>query len=1345
MQRLCFLLSAVLVSSFAAAQDGWNALGEVAMRPESWHGQSVELGSADGRLVARHAESGNGFALPRNARFRREISVEATVLMQQRLLTTGWNFAGVTLSQDAANFWMIALVEGPDGAHSVDFIECHNGIWQAQNAPGTALRRTGNPYYDWQAGTAYRLQLVAHADRIVGTVLDASGTKRLAEASFAFANGPVVRGGMAGLILRGSEAAFSGFAARSPAMPTTTPGVKIMDGKLGRIALFEGPLANADDQSTTLLATELAQRGFGVTPLTADQITTPGTLSAANFHILVIPNCTSFPGAAGDLVLQFAREGGHVMFIGGPFLDSPLFKIGDKWLDHAAFQALLRDTSISHRPFPIGPSLDLSGWSRACRDRESASDFRVVSEGPEGKPCIRLDVAEFGGWDGRLSPKQDHLFGEGDDLFLLVAKGDARTSQLAVEIQETDGSRWIATAELATDWQRIPLTTSQFHYWHDSPTKNERGQADDQLNPANAARISLGFASTHTPAVGGGTHTVWIADLGSGTNPVGTVSTQKANLTSTIPTIYPRYKVFPLNGPAALELLPSPLNASQVDDAPLAGLGEPESLVCGIPRTMGTGFDRDHKWRFIPLVKATATDGSGREGFCEWLVVNQELPFAGVAFAGLGYTAPGQWNSPAFQRRVGDIAAFLRQGTLLDDAGTEHMAYWPGEAVRLGAKIRSFATGRPAPQLKLEIRTGNKVLWQRTENPAPNGDTTVVESNWQPPQEPGVYTFSAALVGDGAHDTIEHEFAVLDPNPAPKSEFITAHDGDFWLKGEQWYPVGINYWPLYVSGMDHGDYWAGWLRDRYYEPALVEQDLVHMADMGINMVSIQSPPTEYYRNLLDFARRCANHGIHINLYNGLASPLGFNEKGLQEYLTVARLPGNPVVFAYDTIWEPGNHVFRNDDARGKWDGEWRAWIDERYGSIGNAEKDWQYKARRNDQGEVISPPDRFFREDGDWRIMMAAYRRFMDDLTSRLWGKAHRRLRELDPNHLISYRQGNTLPYDFALSGTSKHIDFICPEGYAVPHSDTGENAIGFITRYVEHTTAGKPVIWSEFGKSVWDGQRMAPNPKAIEMVGEYHARFYRTALASGTNGTAPWWWPGGYRVGERSDFGVVGPDRSERPAAKLIREYAPRYKTPRPKPTPTAWLTYDRDAHAGGYCWTAFHEGADAYRDAADDGKLLGIRTKGTGTDSTNTPLVAVGNVPCNGHNPPKYLNAEFNSLQIQSADGTWVEAVDDATIPVRANQPIRARASLGNLQEAAWVPGTSKGSVALVVRMGGKQLASVPMSSPVPYLADADFGEFTLLPGVAGATPLTVRLEAIGRTPFGEARGFSLSVQGR
>ena len=385
--------------------------------------------------------------------------------------------------------------------------------------------------------------------------------------------------------------------------------------------------------------------------------------------------------------------------------------------------------------------------------------------------------------------------------------------------------------------------------------------------------------------------------------------------------------------------------------------------------------------------------------------------------------------------------------------------------------------------------------------------------------------------------------------------------------------------------------------------------------------------------------------------------------------------------------------------------------------MARAERDWGVSARRNAKGEVIGPADKWFVEDGPWRVQMAAYRRFMDNATSRAWNDATRRLRALDPNHLVSFRQGNTLPYDFALSGPVRHIDFICPEGYAVPDTDAGEAAIGWITRYVDATTGGKPIVWSEFGRNAWDARTMEASPAGIEKQGTYSARFYRAALRAGANGTAPWWWPGGYRVGEKSDYGIIAPSGEERPAARLIRDYAPAFRTARSRAEPDAWMTFDRDAHAGGYCRAAFAEGAEAYAAARKAGKLLGVRLDGASYDSGNCPLVAVGGVPYDGTNPPKHLDAEFDQFAV-----------------AREGDAIVVRARLGNVGAAAWLPGTAKaGGVALVARgVDGRELARAPVVARVERLGTT--GKLTLRVPARGR--MTVRPEARGRCAFGEVK---------
>jgi hypothetical protein len=225
-------------------------------------------------------------------------------------------------------------------------------------------------------------------------------------------------------------------------------------------------------------------------------------------------------------------------------------------------------------------------------------------------------------------------------------------------------------------------------------------------------------------------------------------------------------------------------------------------------------------------------------------------------------------------------------------------------------------------------------------------------------------------------------------------------------------------------------YNRSWLDPAGYDPVEVERDLQRMKGLGLNMVSFQMGDRRGLRNLLDFLSRCGRQGILVNGFLEGASPIAFDMSRVAKYLQEGQLAKNPILFAYDIIWEPGNWMF-NEEGRKRWAPDWEDWIVNRYGDLASAEADWGMAVPRSG-GKIAPPSDRHLREDGPWRVMVAAYRRFMDDLVSRKWNDATTRLRRLDPNHLISFHQGNTLPHDFAHSGPCKHIDFITLEGYSV-------------------------------------------------------------------------------------------------------------------------------------------------------------------------------------------------------------------------------------------------------------------------------------------------------------------------
>jgi hypothetical protein len=1108
-----------------------------------------------------------------------------------------------------------------------------------------------------------------------------------------------------------------------------------------RVGVLVDNIAVSRDHQESSLVSQLRQDGFDVTRLSAGDVCDPAQLTASRFFLYIIPNCRTYPAAGLEALNTYIASGGHVLFLGGPFLDDPVWHGPNGWMNRQAVRAMKQAAKPSHRPFPEA-LLNTVGWQRQCSNPTIPSAWESVPEGPDGGVCFRYKTERLNGWNGYLSPDM-HLYGPRHDLFTFMAKGSERTTQVAVEMQEEDGSRWIAVVDITPQWRRIALEPRDFKYWPDAGAGPQRGGSGDQLQPSQARRVNFQLAQSHTTTIRPGEQIFWIAQVGTCANPVAGMTLDSQTPEHSFETIYPRYKVYSLAAPMDVRFA----NANERHTRILAEAAG--DLVCAVPRTMGRGYGRQQKWRFIPVADAVDDQGSVR-GNPAWMLLHNEGSRTGSILACLGWNQLPPPSAQPVLQTVSQMARRICTGLFLRDGGAEHFAYWPGEKIQLGASITSCGVRSASAAVRIVVKHADGTeLCQDSSSVSLDPRAS---AQWQSslklttPQTPQTLFVSTELLVDNRMiDRIEHEILVLGRHDAHKEAFIRVEGNDFYLGNKKWYPVGVNYWPLYVSGMDRDDFWAGWIQRHYYEPELVEQDLRRMEALGINMVSVQANDPQHYRNLLDFIERCGRHGIYVNLFCGLASPLDFREEKLRRFIRTARLGGNPTVMAYDTIWEPGNYVFRHD-WRSRWDRDWQAWVREQYGNAEAAEVDWEFQATRDKDGNLVAPPTHYFREDGPWRTMMAAYRRFMDDLMSSKWNRAHRQLRKIDPNHLISFRQGNTLPHDFTFTATGKHVDFISPEGYAIEHGDEGYWTAGFITRYVHFTTGGKPIVWAEFGRSVWDAQSMQPSARRAQEVADYHEMFYRMALESGANGTAPWWWPGGYRVGEQSDYGIVNPDGTGRPAAQLIARYGPQLKSKRSWPEPTTWFEFDRDAHAGGYWFACFNTGREAYREALESGGILGIRTAGSGTTSANTPQLAIGNRPLNGTNPPKFLNAEFNWLQILDASGNWVEANDGVTIRVSRGQAVRARICLGNTQEATWLAPVAdepaRGDVYLAGTDQSQLRGQWPLPHDTPYQADADFGEIKLAPKATGLVTVELRMHVEGLCPFGEARRFTLQV---
>ena len=132
--------------------------------------------------------------------------------------------------------------------------------------------------------------------------------------------------------------------------------------------------------------------------------------------------------------------------------------------------------------------------------------------------------------------------------------------------------------------------------------------------------------------------------------------------------------------------------------------------------------------------------------------------------------------------------------------------------------------------------------------------------------------------------------------------------------------------------------------------------------MNCNFVAIRALYKENRRSLLDFLRRCRNHNIKAlvllqsnkitvepHYFQGIMMPFLFEEKKVADFINETHIKDNPALLAWDLIWEPSVWLFQNNvtmfgwngnpNFRQQWDKKWAGWIDERYGSLNNAESD----------------------------------------------------------------------------------------------------------------------------------------------------------------------------------------------------------------------------------------------------------------------------------------------------------------------------------------------------------------------------------------------------------------------
>jgi hypothetical protein len=278
---------------------------------------------------------------------------------------------------------------------------------------------------------------------------------------------------------------------------------------------------------------------------------------------------------------------------------------------------------------------------------------------------------------------------------------------------------------------------------------------------------------------------------------------------------------------------------------------------------------------------------------------------------------------------------------------------------------------------------------------------------------------------------------------------------------------------------------------------------------------------------------------------------------------------------------------------------------------------------------------------------VAAFRRFADDVISHDYRAVRAAIEEIDDTHLINVRTGYggtgsqwvVARFAYQVTSGAAHLDLISPEGYGYGPQNITDAAL--VTQYCRWAAAGKPVFWAELGQNVWQG-----GERALEIQRQLYVAFADMLNKTDAAGWAGWWYPGGYRVDENSDYGIIASDREPRPAAEVLRATAKELKTGGAKLPAGEPIVFDRSAHPSGIA-AVVRDNSGRFAEAFRNSALPPLKTAGTGTTTLTCPFTAVGGAPFEAPAPPEYVNGE---ITYEAAGGGEV------------------RVTLINTGEAAW-----------------------------------------------------------------------------
>lgn len=904
---------------------------------------------------------------------------------------------------------------------------------------------------------------------------------------------------------------------------------------------------------------------------------------AGQENLLVLTDAGILPLEAAAGLNAYLDGGGRLVAAGGTLFRDPIGRLEGKWVTQAVYQEQWSEIPLDHLVEDF-KSADLNAWTRSSNDPGHPSSAALENDPGKGS-CLHIQIRDLNGWETLYSPPLAEPMPEGLRFTTFWAKGGPKTDRMLFEWEEADGSRWMATVTLTPQWKRYVLTEKDFHFWESIPARSKTS-----LNLQNVKKFNVGLAATHTGGLWGD-HDIWITEVG--TCKPGDLPTLDWHVS-----LKPREPLFPVYHSYACEdvgeIIPCKHQGILPSDAP-ASFKLPESVQAFHPRPQSTGYGKNRTHRWIPLLEAFSPKGDYRGT----LAVVRFTPELKQMWAAYSIESPGFYLDKAVQQHLHLLIKRMLNPAFLWEAGSSRYTSFPDQAISIGTWAVAPSEKRKGIKVAASIREAEsgKEVWK--DEHQPSWDEPCIQLLDTVPFEKGKgYTVQVQLLDSSGQpiDSLSHPLHIWasDPNLSP----VTIRKGDFYIDEKAWIPYGVNYMPSSGIAREEWEPFEQWLGPRGYDPEIIERDLVRVADLGMNMVSVfLYHDSHAFGNLIDFLRLCEKHHLRVNLSLRPGTPLDFEWEKVRQMIEENRLAQDHSLFAYDLAWEPH---FEGVEDRSRYTKEWNEWIHKKHGSLENAFKAWNHKAELKD-GQVPVPQSREWYEKGPWDAMALDYGDFLNDLLERHYSHARDLVRGIDPNHAVSFRMQHAgdptywgptwIPYDFR--GVARGVDILEPEAYGrIGDWEQVKGGI-FTVDYGRAVAPELPVFWAEAGYTSWNMSTMDNPPKNLEVVASFYRHFHRMLIESHSNGIAFWWFPGGFRANENSDFGILNPDGTDRPVTKVIREMGPQVVNLGAHPSPTRWIEVDLRTRPGGLAG-AYNSVKEEYWKAIEAGERVGLKLVG-------------------------------------------------------------------------------------------------------------------------------------------------------